>query len=189
MPFYLYRLDGDNFDRVRSNVPLAGVNGPLCGAARCTPDNPEWDLSGEALVRFFGVDSSDHAVVIDLKPRVPNEISLYRVKHLWAYSSHGWTPFALELEGLYVDAQPPAGTSAAAFKQRFPRLAQPGGRIYEFLYLNGDGKSGRWAFGRVGSVNAPLLWERVFDSLLKRINRKRRDIDRLPPLGCRDGES
>jgi hypothetical protein len=26
----------------------------------------------------------------------------------------------------------------------------------------------------------------VFDSFLKRINRKRRDIDRLPPLGCLD---
>jgi hypothetical protein len=186
MPFYLYRLDGDAYHRVRCNVPLAGLNGPLRGSARCVPDNPEWELSEEAFVRFFGVNSSDHAVIIDLKPRVPNEISLYRLKYVWGHSSHGWTPFVLELESLYVDAQPPAGVSAAEFKQQFPRLAQPGDRIYEFLYLNGDGKSGTWAFGRIGRVNAPLLWERVFDSFVKRINRKRRDIDGLPLLGCSD---
>lgn len=186
MPFYLYRLDGDVFDRVRSNVPLAGLNGPLCGSARRAPDNPEWELSEEALVRFFGVDSSNHVVITDLKPKVQNEISLYRLRHVWGYSSHGWTPFALELEGLYVDAQPPAGVSAAEIKQRFPKLEQPGDRIYEFLYVNGDGKSGSWAFGRIGRLNAPLLWERVFHSFLKRINRKRRDIDGLSPLGCPD---
>jgi hypothetical protein len=33
MPFYLCRLDEDAIDRVRSHVPLAGLNGPLCGAS------------------------------------------------------------------------------------------------------------------------------------------------------------
>src|ERR1035438_627836 len=155
MPFYLYRLDRDAFDRVRK-VALAGLNGPLREAARGVPDNPEWELSEEALVRFFGIDSSDHAVIIDLKPNYPNNISLYRLKYVWGYSSNGWTPFALELEGLYVDAQPQPGMSAAEFKQRFPTLTQPGDRIYEFLYLDGDGTSGSWDFGKVGSINAAL---------------------------------
>jgi hypothetical protein len=54
------------------------------------------------------------------------------------------------------------------------------------LYVSGDGHTGKWTFGRVGGVNAPLLWENVFDSFLKRINRKRRDIDGVPPIGCID---
>ena len=82
-----------------------------------------------------------------------------------------------------MDETPPAGISAAAIKQRFPVVSEPGDRIYEFLYVHGDGKKGLWAFGRVGSVNAPLLWEQTFDSFLKRINRKRRDVDGLPQLG------
>ncbi len=183
MPFFLYRLETSSYVRVRSEIPLAGLKGPLCAAARLSPDQPEWELSEDVLVRFYGVDPASHAVVIDLKPRVANEISLYRVKHVWGYSSHGWTPFAVELEGLYVDETPPGGCSAEEFKQRFPALSEPGERIYEFLYVNGDGKAGNWAFGRVGSVNAALLWEDVFDSFLRRINRKRRDTDRLPLLG------
>lgn len=186
MPFFLYRFDGDDYIRVRSNIPLAGLNGPFCATARSAPDRPEWEISEDALVRFFGVDPDRHVVLIDLKPRVPIEVSLYRLKHVWGYSLDGWTPLALELEGLHVDETPPAGISVAAFKERFPISAAPGDRIYEFLYVNGDGRAGRWTFGRVGSVNAALLWERVFDSFLKRINRKRRDIDGLPPLGSLD---
>lgn len=186
MPFFLYRLDGDAYVRVRSNVPLAGQQGPFCATARRSPDTPEWELSERELVRSYGVDPDSHVVIIDLKPKVEDEISLYRLKYAWGYSADGWTPFALELEGLYVDEKPQTGNSAASIKQRFPISSEPGDRIYEFLYVNGDGKKGSWAFGRVGSVNAALLWEHVFDSFLKRINHKRRDVDRLPLLGCLD---
>jgi hypothetical protein len=182
MPFFLYRLDGANYIRERSNISLAGLKRPLCGRARSAPDDPEWELPEQELVSFYGVDPQRHAFIIDLKPSVPSVVSLYRLKHVWGYSSNGWTPFALELEGLYVDELPPAGVSATAFKERFPAFDGPGDRIYEFLYVNGDGKTGAWSFGRVGSVNAPLLWEHVFDSFLKRINRTRRDQG-LAPLG------
>jgi hypothetical protein len=174
MPFFIYRLDGPDYVRDRSNIPLAGLEGPLCSAARCRPDEPEWELTESDVLRSYGVDPERHAFIIDLKPSVPTGVSLYRLKHVWGYSSYGWTPFALELEGLYVDEVPPAATTATAFKQRFPALDGPGERIYEFLYVNGDGKTGTWSFGRVGSVNAPLLWEKVFDSFLKRINETRR---------------
>ena len=182
MPFFLYRLDVSDYVRVRSKISLAGLDGPLCRFARCSPDEPEWEISEAELIRFYGVDPELHAFIIDLKPSVPTRVSLYRLKHVWGYSSSGWTPFALELEGLYVDELPPAGITATAFKERFPALDGHGDRIYEFLYVNGDGKTGAWSFGRVGSVNAPLLWEHVFDSFLKRINRTRRDQG-LAPLG------
>jgi hypothetical protein len=175
MPFFIYRLDGHNYVRERSNVPLAGLEGPLCRAAQCCPDQPEWDLTEADVLCSCGVDPERHAFIIDLKPSAPNLVSLYRLKHAWGYSSYGWTPLALELEGLYVDEVPPAAITPTAFKQRFPALGEPGDRIYEFLYLNGDGKTGRWSFGRVGSVNAPLLWEDVLDSFLKRINDNRQN--------------
>ena len=183
MPFFLHRIENDEFVRERSNIPLAGLHGPLSWAARRSPENLEWELPETEVVRFFGVDPENHAVVIDLKPRVSTEVSLYRLKHIWGYSSNGWTPLALELEALYVDDAPPAGIASSVFRDRFSVPSQPGERIYEFLYVNGDGKSGRWTFGRVGSVNAALLWEHVFDSFLKRINRTRRDQGR-PAIGA-----
>jgi len=82
-----------------------------------------------------------------------------------------------------VDEDPPPGTTAAEFKERFPALDHSGDQIYEFLYIHDNEK---WTFGRVGGVNAPLLWHNVFDSFLKRINRKRRDTDGVPPLGYID---
>lgn len=183
MPFYLYRLDGDSYVRARKEVPLAGRNGPLFAAARSSPETPEWEISEDGLLRHFGVDPTNHAFIVDLKPKVTDRVSLYRLKHVWGYSDNGWTPFALELEALYVDKVPPEGTLVEEVKAQFPKSTEPGERIYEFLYVNGDGRGGSWAFGRVGSVNAPLLWEGVFDSFIKRINRKRRDIDVLKPLG------
>ena len=183
MPFFLYRLEGREYVRLRSNIPLAGLNGPFCGAARCAPKNPEWELSETELVKFYEVDPAHHAVIIDLKPRVKKEVSLYRLKNVWGYSSHGWTPLALELEALYVDRVLPKGFTAKTFKKRFPARKGKGDQVYEFLYVGGDGHGGKWSFGRVGSVNAPLLWADVFNSFLKRINSKRRKIDRLPPLG------
>ncbi len=183
MPFFLYRVYRNDYVVARKNITLAGSNTPFCRAARCTPSTAEWELDETNLLRSFDVDPAQHAVVIDLKPRMKDQVSLYRLKHVWGYSEKGWTPLALQLEALYVDEAPPQGVSVVDFKKQFPALGEPGDQIYEFLYLNGDGTSGTWSFGRVGSVNAPLLWAEVLDSFIRRINRKRREKEGLPPLG------
>jgi hypothetical protein len=73
MPF-LYSFDGDAYARVRSDIPLAGLNGSFCAASCSSPDHYEWELSEDALIGFFGVDPDRDAVPIDLKPRVPIEL-------------------------------------------------------------------------------------------------------------------
>src|SRR5271157_4875 len=108
MPFLMYQREGTDYVLTRSIV-LAGQSGPFCKMAKSTPNEPEWELSETELVRAFGVEAERNAVVIDLKPRIKDEVSLYRVRHVWGYSSHGWTPVALELEALFVDESPPMG--------------------------------------------------------------------------------
>jgi len=76
------------------------------------------------------------------------------------------------------------GISAQTFKKKFCPPPERGDDIYEFLYLNGDGKGGTWSFGRVGGVNAPLLWTSVLDSFIVRINLKRQG-DGLGLLGLK----
>lgn len=184
MSFSLYNvLDGVAHVFVR-NVELAGSDGPFHEAHAAALDIPEWELSEKQLVQRlgakYGLAPANHAVIIDLKPSHKTEASLFRLKYVWGYTE-GFTPLALELEALH-DEKPPAGTTPAEFKQGF-WLADNyvGDRIYEFLYLQKN-----WAPGKVGYVNGALLYEHAFDSFLKRINRKRRDDDRLPPLGFID---
>jgi hypothetical protein len=184
MPFFLYQRDGDDYVRLRK-VPLAGLDGPICAAARRSPGSPEWELSEDGLIRSYEADPNHHAVIIDLKPNDAS-VSLYRLKYIWGFDDHTWTPLALEFEGLYVDAPPADGRPVDAFKQRFPVPTATSWPIYEFLYVRAGSESGTWVFGTVGSVNAALLWNDTFDSFLKRINRKRRDVDHLPLLGCPD---
>lgn len=123
MPFFLYRTEGHDFVQARS-VSLEGQGGPFCARAMSSPENPECDLSEAELVGSFAAEPEKNAVIIDLKPRIKDEVSLYRVRYVWAYSSHGWTPVALELETLFVDESQPVGISAQTFKKEFS--APPG---------------------------------------------------------------
>lgn len=179
MPFFLYKVEADWASKIRT-ISLAGLHGPICAAAKRHPDEAEWELDEASLLEFLQVDPENHAVIIDLKPSQPTEISLYRLRHIWAYYSPGWTPLAVELEALYVDDYAPDGTRPSVFKERFPITVGSGSRVYEFLYLN------EWNWGPVGSVNAAVLESSIFDSFLKRINLKRRHRDHLPLLGTID---
>lgn len=53
------------------------------------------------------MDRPASTLVIDLKPnnKKPN-LSLYEVRDVWGYSSSGWTPILMRLDGLFVDADP-----------------------------------------------------------------------------------
>jgi hypothetical protein len=81
MPFFLYRTEGLDFVQARS-ISLAGQDGPFCARAIGSPENPEWELSEAELVGSFGAEPEKNAVVIDLKPRIKDEVSLYRVRYV-----------------------------------------------------------------------------------------------------------
>lgn len=192
MPFYMYSVDGE-YVRLRNNetIPLAGQEGPfrdkIVRESTREKSNPiEWELYEKELVAFYGVDPKQHAIVIDLKPQSKTEVSLYRLRHVWGYSSDGWTPMAFELECLYGDYKV---QDVEVFKTRFPAPANSDPQVYEFLHLQADATGGRsWGFGRVGNVNATLLWPQVFDSFVRRINRRRQDQN-LPPIGSLESPS
>ncbi len=146
----------------------------------CYTSVPEWELTEESLLAFYRVDPRQFAIIIDLKPRMQDPVSLYQLKHVWGYSANEWTPLALEFEGLYVEERlPPAET-----QQEFTMPLERTPPIYEFLYVNADAFKGTCTFGKVGYVNGTLLFEPAFHSLVSRINHKRQTVDRLPPIGC-----
>jgi len=100
-----------------------------------------------------------NTLIIDLKPKQnKTNVSLYEVMDVWGYSSSGWSPILLRLNGLFVDANP-ASIDRMDFVRREVELEGP---IYEVLYLDGSVKSGKiigsWKPPPASPTNSALLW-------------------------------
>jgi hypothetical protein len=113
------------------------------------------------VVRELGAhaDYPDSTLLIDLKPKQnTTNLSLYEVMDVWGYSSSGWSPILLRLNGLFIDEAP-----ALTQRDDFIRWdTEVDGPIYEFLYLAGtvnEGKLlGTWRTPPMSPTNAALLW-------------------------------
>jgi hypothetical protein len=106
----------------------------------------------------------DSTLLIDLKPKKEGtNISLYEVLDVWGYSSNGWSPIMLRLNGLFVDEK-----RSRINRESFVRADdQVSGPIYEFLYVAGTvfgGKlEGKWIPPPASPTNAALLWPEVIN--------------------------
>lgn len=139
----------------------------------------KWHSTDEFILYLLGVERpAEHRILIDLKPSDKSNVSLYRLRDVWGFSYEEWTPLALRLESLLVD-EPQDNPST--FKQVFRGPLETKDFIYEFLYLNGGTKSGKWTWGLVGRVNAALLWPDALRYFVNAINRQLIE-DNLEPL-------
>src|SRR5262245_12447506 len=110
MPFMLYNVSaapvrGSFYHYVRT-VSLAGKSGPLAriqrnrnSAGKCPFT---WHVTAADIVAAIG-GQSDQEIVIDLKPTVTGNVSLYRLLDIWGFSYAEWTPLAVRLECLFAD--------------------------------------------------------------------------------------
>ena len=170
MPFMLYDVIADaSQDRYTfaREIKLAGPSGPLAVFSRKA--NPEqrvpfgWHATEGDIIRLLGGLPATQAIVIDLKPRVAGNVSLYRLLDLWGYSDENWTPLALRLEVLFGDREEP---NPLVFKNSFVDPRTDHSLVGEFLYVKGGVSKGTWNWGMVGRVNGALLWRDAFDFLV-----------------------
>jgi len=155
MPFLLYKVDGDNRYHRKRKVSLAGKRGPFFRHMEETcPQGGRWHLPEARLLELLKTDNpSQHALVIDLKPSVANNVSLYRLRNVWGYRCKDWAPLALQLEVLFSDKRE---DNPDAFKRCFGSPPEEGDLVHEFLHL---GKNWNWGWGR---INGTLLWPGIF---------------------------
>jgi hypothetical protein len=109
MPFFLYSVghqsDCSNYAQLME-ISLAGTSGPLHKFA--CDSNPHrvspfgWHATESDLLSALG-KSTDHAILIDLRPRDPDRVSLYRLCDVWGFSEDRWTPISLRLQSLFVE--------------------------------------------------------------------------------------
>lgn len=102
---------------------------------------------------------ADNTLLIDLKPKQDKtNLSLYELMDVWGYSSSGWSPILLRLNGLFVD-EGPTIVNRGNFIRQDDDIDGP---IYEVLYLSGSVENGRlvglWTAPPASPTNAALLW-------------------------------
>ena len=177
MPFLVYEKE-NNFLIKKKEVSLAGKNGPVCSLVMRKVKMEQWnknykddyaigwEITDRDLLRELGFTSSNVSLIIDLKPNVKNNVSLYYLRKIWGFSYYGWSPVALQLETVYVDKQV---DNPKKFKNKVALPKDRGDLVHEFLYLQGGIKEGSWVWGRIGSVNGCLLWPDAFNFFIEKI--------------------
>jgi len=174
MPFMLYdvaALQGRKQYTLVRTIPLAGKTGPLAAIQRSK--NPSgatpfpWHATSTEIVAAIAGTSPTQEIVIDLKPNVVKNVSLYRLLDIWGFSYRDWTPLAVRLESLFEDL---GHNEPQQFKASFSDADANRSLVGEFLYVQGGTAGGSWIWGRVGSVNGALLWRDAFDYLSGKLN-------------------
>lgn len=169
MPFMLYDAvisqGTRRYTRSRT-VSIAGNTGPLAAIQRsrntAAAETFRWHATHKDIVSAIAGSSPTQEIVIDLKPNVAKNVSLYRLLDVWGFSCPDWTPLALRLEVLFVDVP---HDEPARFKESFTCEDADRDLVGEFLYVQGGTRGGTWNWGQVGRVNGTLLWRDAFHYL------------------------
>lgn len=164
MPFLVYEESGESLRQTRT-VSLGGKHGPFAQHVEALLDNGaeapiKWHLTGSEMLDYLDVDDPEgHALVVDLKPSIDHNVSLYEITHVWGHTKPTWTPLALRMKTIFVDREEP---DPDLFMEQFQLPSEGREQVHEFLYLTGGAESDSWGWGRTGTVNAVLLWPSTF---------------------------
>ena len=178
MPFFLYECSLDasrvtNYKCIKQ-IKVAGSDGPISLYVREQNRHGElpfaWHMTEQELLTKLNVSPQNHALVIDLKPSMKNNVSLCRLKHIWGFSYNEWTPMLVRLETLFMDKKE---NNPTGFKQQFNDRNAQKDYVHEFLYLQGGVKEGTWNWGMVGRVNGALLWPDALDYFIGELKKAR----------------
>jgi len=111
--YYIYQeemADNKVVFRQIEKTSLAGcTNGLIARYLKKTINNSitepyPWHIESDKL--FNTLDLPGNILVIDVKPNSKTELSLFKIKNIWGYSSSGWTPIMLELKEIVNDENP-----------------------------------------------------------------------------------
>jgi hypothetical protein len=155
-----------------------------------TTEPYSWHIESNQL--FNTLELPGNALVIDLKPKSKTKLSLFKVKNVWGYSSSGWTPIMLELKEIVNDENPNDYNreTVELEKEKYER----GDSVFTFLYLRGtirNGKlvgEGRWRFSGPSPTNSVLLWPKVRDYFIRKMQNAKLDARREEIIAALGGK-
>jgi hypothetical protein len=160
-----------SYNLFMKNIPLFGSkNGLIVKILKIiTPPNQneeyKWKINMET--DLPKIDLPNKSIIIDLKPRTENNVSLYEIKNIFGYSSFGWTPMMFHLKALKVDEK-----GDQKQKEKFEIKDINLDNIFTFIHVY-DGSVrkgeiiGKWIPPRPSSTNSVLLWEKTLDYFIE----------------------
>lgn len=162
MPFLIFDVKNSDGYRQYSfvkEVKIAGNKGPLAiiQAKRNTDKVSPfgWRAPYPDILKEIPGTDVNQEIIIDLKPNVANNVSLYKLLDVWGFSYEEWTPIAVRLQTIFSDRYE---KDPIRFKRSFSDIEAERSELCEFLYLQGGVAKGTWSWGMVGRVNGALLW-------------------------------
>ena len=187
MSFLVYRTSTragrTEFSRLKG-VSLAGHRkGLICRTlVRRSEFAEKWHVTEADMLQTARCDPGHHALILDMRPSVENEASMYRIRDVWGYSDEYWTRLLLRFDFVFWHE----GDDYAAQKERFVLL--DGGAAYEFLYLRGGIKDGicrgTWNFP-MGTITGTLLSEDSLEYFMPILERQRQGSRTVKEKGDR----
>lgn len=168
--YYLYDVvlsDGSvKFSFAEETKVFGSVNGVIARILRETIPigkykELKWKINLDTDLPKIGY--SNKAVVIDLKPNTPNNLSLYKIQDIYGYSCCRWIPMMFHLKSIFVD-KPGYDEDKNSFDVNIDEMDD----VFTFHHVyNGyieNGKiEGKWTPPRPSSTNSALLWGETFD--------------------------
>lgn len=172
MPFYLYKREKRNriecFKQQRRIKVAEKTLLYKCWNSKGRPLGTHWQIDREDLIREAtdGGDSKAYRIYFYYNPNAENKSGLFLLEpmkiYAYTYKKNGearWTILLLKLRELRNQASQRILTKAERDKLVRFFCSVKYKNVSEFLYLQGD--KGNWNWGRVGSVNAALIYPDV----------------------------
>lgn len=126
----------------------------------------EWHLNVPDSLQEEGQENM--TLMIDLKPKKLDNVSLYELMDVYGYSYPGWTPIMLCLRGILID-ESPAKYDKKSFSVPNAKIDK---FIFSMMYLNGGLKEGhidgKWITPGLGTTNGVLLWPETLEYFSKK---------------------
>jgi hypothetical protein len=162
MPFYLYRVVGQDIEKVRQ-VRMGGKNTIYNGwIMQNRPLNRGWHMDKNEIISQTekGGTYDSHRIVIDLVPKSTDQVILLELLDVYGftYADPDWTPLMFRMRDVFsYQEKSMCAAKIASLKKRFQPMDNERD-IFEFVYLQGN-----WNPGRVGGWNAPLLHHKALN--------------------------
>lgn len=120
----------------------------------------QWDASATEVIEAAGYSNSEQfRLIIDLKPSVRNNVSLYEILHIWGITYKKWTPLLLKLRAIFTDEEVEEN-SIDKCKSKFilGTNENTDAPVFDFIYLQGGYETGSWNPARLGFYSGVLWW-------------------------------
>ena len=118
-----------------------------------------WEASAKDVIKTAGYDPREFRLIIDLKPSVQNNVSLFEIRYIWGVTYPNWTPLMLKLRTLFIDVSVDKASAKECKKQiLIDADEEKDAPIFDFIYLQGGYETGSWNPARLGFHSGLLMW-------------------------------